>query len=930
MQRLTTHKLINNKQTTNNPNNNTNVHVARPDQRHPQEALHQQRHPRHHTRKGSNMADPSIAFVRDDFDSLPTYSPVKPLPVLSAEIGIPVDQLVKLDANENLFGALPEVVQAMTAAACAGAHIYPDPDQNQLRDELAKYVGVRKDQVVAGAGSDELLEVLIKLVDPAAVVTATPTFGMYAFLGKIAKCGVTEVPRLPAPDFAVDVDAVVDAVRAADGRTVVFLASPNNPTGGAVSNADVERLCGADPRSVVVIDEAYAEFSGVTAAPLLDRFPNLVVMRTFSKWAGLAGMRIGYIAAHAKLVAKVLALKQPYNITVGSEAAAVCALQLSDRIMQEHVQVILRERQRMVLALQEFSWLEPYPSRANYILFRVHEPMSALQVYTGLRAAGVLIRYYSSGLLAKCVRISAGRPQDTDRLVATMRDLARRGVFALNASAVPSSVETNGEKSNDSELRVVKRPPSALVLDMDGVLAKVDQSYRVAIVETAKAFGAVVTSDDITAAKLEGNANDDWVLTHRLIAKHGNNGGDAATPTLQQVTDKFQELYVGVDGQPGLRDTETLIPSRGLLVELRRRCPSGMAVVTGRPREECLYFLNQFNIRSLFCDANGEPMLVCMGETKLPKPSAEPVQVALAMLGVDGEDAVMVGDTPDDVIAARDAGARAIGVFTPEMNAEARNKLSEILKECGAESVIEPGLACLLDLLLPGAAAIGAGGGGMVATCASVVPRVAGAGSFVPSAAGARCARIERNTNETKIVVAVDLDGTGKSDVNTGIGFLDHMLSALSKHSRIDIAVQCKGDLWIDDHHTSEDVGIALGEAVDLALGARKGIRRWGSAMCPLDEALSRAVVDVSSRPHCEVDLKLVREKVGDISTEMIEHVIHSFVTAARLTVHVNVLRGKNDHHKAESAFKALAVALREAFGPDASAGVPSTKGVLA
>lgn len=865
------------------------------------------------------MTDPSMAFVRDDFDALPTYSPVKPLPVLSAEIGIPVDQLVKLDANENLFGALPEVVQAMNEAAQAGAHIYPDPDQNGLRDALATYVGVNKDQVVAGAGSDELLEVLIKLVDPVAVVTATPTFGMYAFLGKIAKCGVTEVPRLAAPDFAVDVDAVVDAVKTANGRTLVFLASPNNPTGGVVSNEEVKRLCGADPRSVVVIDEAYAEFSGVTAASLLDSLPNLVVMRTFSKWAGLAGMRIGYIAAHPQLVRKVMALKQPYNITVGSEAAAVCALQLSERIMNEHVQVILQERQRMVMALQEFAWLEPYPSRANYILYRVHEPMSALQVYTGLRAAGVLIRYYSSGLLNKCVRISAGRPQDTDRLVATMRSLARQGVFALNNTS--KSIENDGEKqTDDTELKII-RPPTALVLDMDGVLAKVDQSYRVAIVETAKSFGAIVTTADITAAKLEGNANDDWVLTHRLIAKHGTS--TTLKPTLEVVTEKFQELYVGVDGKPGLRDTETLIPSRGLLVELRRRCPAGMAVVTGRPRNECLYFLNQFNLRSLFCDVNGEPMLVCMGESKLPKPDKEPVLMALDMLGVDGKDAIMVGDTPDDVISACGAGARAIGVFTPEMDANARTNTFNILLKCGAESMIEPGLACLLDLLLP----VGGGGGGVAVS----MNRTTVARPIAPMvSSGQRYAKIERVTNETKIVVAVNLDGTGKSDVSTGIGFLDHMLSALSKHSRIDISVQCKGDLWIDDHHTSEDVGITLGEAVDQALGARKGIRRWGSAMCPLDEALSRAVVDVSSRPHCEVDLKLVREKVGDMSTEMIEHVIHSFVTGARLTVHVDVLRGKNDHHKAESAFKALAVALREAFGPDASAGVPSTKGMLA
>jgi len=195
---------------------------------------------------------------------------------------------------------------------------------------------------------------------------------------------------------------------------------------------------------------------------------------------------------------------------------------------------------------------------------------------------------------------------------------------------------------------------------------------------------------------------------------------------------------------------------------------------------------------------------------------------------------------------------------------------------------------------------------------------------------GKRFASLTRKTNETSISVSVQIDGSGLAKVATGLGFLDHMLTALAKHSRSDFEVTCKGDLEIDDHHTAEDVAIALGECYDKALGARKNIRRWGHAQCPLDEALSRAVVDVSSRPFCQVDLGLKREKLGELSCEMIPHVIVSFCTSARLTVHVDCIRGENDHHRAESAFKALAVALREAVSWDATSGVPSTKGVLA
>lgn len=156
------------------------------------------------------------------------------------------------------------------------------------------------------------------------------------------------------------------------------------------------------------------------------------------------------------------------------------------------------------------------------------------------------------------------------------------------------------------------------------------------------------------------------------------------------------------------------------------------------------------------------------------------------------------------------------------------------------------------------------------------------------------------------------------------------MFTALAKHSRFDLELACKGDTWIDDHHSVEDCAIALGQAFDQALGTRTNITRFGSAFVPLDEALSRVVVDISSRGVCFANLRLTRESLGQLSTEMIPHVFESFAEAARVTLHVEVLEGKNDHHKAESAFKALALALRQAVAKDTTAGIPSTKGHLA
>jgi imidazoleglycerol-phosphate dehydratase len=192
-----------------------------------------------------------------------------------------------------------------------------------------------------------------------------------------------------------------------------------------------------------------------------------------------------------------------------------------------------------------------------------------------------------------------------------------------------------------------------------------------------------------------------------------------------------------------------------------------------------------------------------------------------------------------------------------------------------------------------------------------------------------RNATIDRKTNETDISLTLELDGVGSSHVQTGIGFLDHLLDALVRHARFDVELRCEGDLRVDDHHTTEDCGLALGNALRQALGDRVGITRFGYAYAPLDEALARAVVDISGRPFAAVDLGLTRERLGELSCENIPHVLSSFATAAGITLHVDVLRGDNDHHRAEAAFKAVALALLAAVRGSGFDDVPSTKGTI-
>lgn len=191
-----------------------------------------------------------------------------------------------------------------------------------------------------------------------------------------------------------------------------------------------------------------------------------------------------------------------------------------------------------------------------------------------------------------------------------------------------------------------------------------------------------------------------------------------------------------------------------------------------------------------------------------------------------------------------------------------------------------------------------------------------------------RTATVTRRTSEVEVTVQLDLDGDGRAVVATGLGFLDHMLDSLARHGRLDLEVRATGDLAVDDHHTVEDCAIALGRAIDEALGDRSGITRFGHAYAPLDESLARAVVDLSGRPWPEVAIPFTREMLGEVAGENLVHFLRSLAIEGRMALHVDLIRGDNDHHKAEAAFKAVALALRAAVSVTGS-GIQSTKGTL-
>ncbi len=561
------------------------------------------------------------------FADFPPYTPIEPFEVLSARLGIPADQIVKLDANENPYGPSPRARKAL--AELQWPHIYPDPENRSLREALARFTGVPTENLLPGAGADELIDLLLRvLLEPGdCVLNLPPTFGMYPFDTRLNAGQVIEVPR--RADFSLDLPAI-QAAAAERQPKVVFGTAPTNPDGRLPTTAEIEALL--DLPTLLVIDEAYIEFtaeggqlgerlSRITQVPQRE---NLVVLRTFSKWAGLAGLRVGYGAFPTWLMPVLWKAKQPYNVNVAATEAALASLADLD-YLATNVACVRAERQRLLELLASVPYLRPYPSQTNFILCQVLD-RSARELKETLASQGVLVRFYDTPLLRDFIRISIGRPEDTAVL---------------------------------------------------------------------------------------------------------------------------------------------------------------MSALKGEPR---------------------------------PAP----------------------------------------------------------------------------------------------------VPR-------------SRRAQVARATAETNVSASLNLDGSGKHSIATGIGFLDHMLAQIAVHGLFDLEVTAQGDLHIDPHHTVEDVGLTLGAAFAKALGDKAGLVRMASADAPMDESLAQVSLDFSGRPYAVVQVDWNGPAVGGLPVSLFAHFLESFAQQARLTLHARVQYGRDDHHQVEALFKALARALAAAtrIDPRRAGQIPSSKGTL-
>lgn len=479
------------------------------------------------------------------------------------------------------------------------------PTTSGLSSAIAERHSIDDRQVLVTAGGDDALFRCFLARAGCDVVTTTPTFEMIGKYSAQSACTVSEISwwdgPFPIEDFAV-------AAAESDLSVVV---SPNNPTGHVITSPDLRRLSAASP--LVVLDSAYAEFADEDLTPLALELGNVVVIRTMSKAFGLAGLRVGYLIGPSHLIAEVSAFGSPYPVSGVSAHLAELAMRSEPAPREQFVDQVRLERSQLEDLLARLG-APALKSQANFVLASSVDPP---WITAAAGALGIALRSFPGRLqLTDSVRITLpGRPAEFEKLTSVLRTVMS---------------------------------PDCLLFDLDGVIADVSLSYRKAIVATAAFYGIAVSDSQISQAKAQGNANDDWALTAQLCRNAG------VVIDIDELTARFEAFYQGTDRQPGLNSYETPLVATELLALWKAGYRLG--IVTGRPRKDALAFLERFGLLEYFDS-------VVTREDAPLKP--DPGPVLLAMRKLDATHGWMLGDTPDDLTAARLADVLPIGVVAP-------------------------------------------------------------------------------------------------------------------------------------------------------------------------------------------------------------------------------------------------------------------------
>lgn len=573
------------------------------------------------------------------------YIPVASLWDLSKKFKQKPEELIKLDAGENQAGFSPSVTEALRNELF---NFYPDPEYKELRQALSSYTSVPVAKIMVGSGSDELLDLLFRLIldDGDKVVNCPPTFGMYAVAVELNKGRLVSVPR--KSDFSLDLPSIVKAI---DPRVkAIVVCTPNNPTGTVTDKSEIIELL--ETGKLVIVDEAYFEFCGKTVVPLLKKYPNLIILRTLSKWAGLAGLRLGYGLMDAFFVEQLFKIKPPYNVNLAASVVGIAAL--ADKNWRKKMLAsTISERERLVKELGTVANLKVYPSQANSLFIKFERGYEKLKNF--LEQRKIVVRYYDG---YQAIRLSVGLPWQNNAVIKALKDF------------------TNSQWD-------------AVIFDMDGVLVDVSKSYRQAIKLTAQyvlqnkyGLKAKVAGADIEAMKAIPGFNNDWDLSFALIEllskgiarKDFKQNISAQSEQVKvsadylEAKDIFQSYYLGeklfkelyqktapVIFKNGLIENETLLLDLAILKKIAEKYKVGVA--TGRPKFEALFALRNLKISPSLIK---EIYVVGKEDARREKPFPEPLLKAAELL--DCNKPIYVGDSINDILAAKAAAMPCIFV----------------------------------------------------------------------------------------------------------------------------------------------------------------------------------------------------------------------------------------------------------------------------
>lgn len=497
---------------------------------------------------------------------------------------------------------------------------------------LAARLGLPADHILVTAGGDDALDRICRafIGHGRRLIYPAPSFDMLRRYALISGAQVVRVPWLP--DQPLPAAAIEEAIT--EDTAAIAVVTPNNPTGAVADTDALIGLARAYPEILLIVDLAYIEFADEDPTPSLIEWPNIVMVRTLSKAWGLAGLRVGYALGCPELIRWLRTAGAPYPISAPSLALAQARLERQDPGPAKFVARVREERTRLTEGIRAVGG-QPASSQANFIFARFPD---AVWLRNGMAGLGIAVRLFpQQDHLENAVRITCpGNEADLERVLAGLKTVLA---------------------------------PQALIFDMDGVLVDVSKSYRAAITATAATYDVAVSAEDIRAAKAAGGANNDWELTRALLAKSG------VDASLAEVTERFEAIYQGTEEEPGLRASETPLMDASVLGRLAARLP--LAIVTGRPRADARRFLDSSGFGPYF------KVVICM-EDAPGKPDPAPVRLALSRLGV--AHAWMLGDTVDDVTAARRAAVVPIGVLAPGETAEVTG-----------QTLLRAGAACVLD-----------------------------------------------------------------------------------------------------------------------------------------------------------------------------------------------------------------------------------------